>query len=324
MEGLDVRAAADRRERKSSLRRSRRKRVVFRCLMLLLPVTHFALFWVIPNYRTIIYAFQYNRVGADMFYHREWSLIQFRFVWEELTRTAGNQLLPAIKYSCFYFVLSNAISLPATLLLSYFLYKKIFLYKFYRVVFFLPSIISSVVLAILFRNFFDPVTGMIARIVEWTGGGTVPNFIGNPSTKHWAVLTFTLWTGFGTNLLLFNGAIGRIPTEVMESTRLDGVGMTRELFQFIVPLIWPTFSTTLLMSLGGFFGFVQPILLLEQESMGGAKFSEAASIGYYIYYYMTTRKELLSALGLCFTTLSVPIVFAVRWALNKLSSAIEY
>lgn len=78
------------------------------------------------------------------------------------------------------------------------------------------------------------------------------------------------------------------------------------------------------MSLGGFFGFVQPILLLEQESMGGAKFSEAASIGYYIYYYMTTRKELLSALGLCFTTLSVPIVFAVRWALNKLSSAIEY
>ena len=162
------------------------------------------------------------------------------------------------------------------------------------------------------------------KINEMLGGGSVPNFIGNPATKHWAILAFTLWTGFGTNVLVFNGAIGRIPAEVMESTKLDGVGMTRELFQFIVPLIWPTFSTILLMSLGGFFSFVQPILLLEQESMGGNRFSEAGSIGYYIYYYMSTRKELLSALGLCFTALSVPVVFLVRWALNKLSSSIEY
>ena len=58
--------------------------------------------------------------------------------------------------------------------------------------------------------------------------------------------------------------------------------------------------------------------------MGGNRFSEAGSIGYYIYYYMSTRKELLSALGLCFTALSVPVVFLVRWALNKLSSSIEY
>lgn len=318
------RAASSSDQAKHTLRSERRKRVVFRCLMLLLPVTHFVLFWVIPNFRSILYAFQYNRVGADMFYHREWSLIQFRFVWEELTRASGNQLLPSIKYSFFYFFLGNGISLPTTLLLSYFLYKKIFLYKFYRVVFFLPSIISSVVLAILFRNFFDPVNGMIVKITELTGGGSVPNFIGNPATKHWAVLVFTLWTGFSTNLLIFNGAIGRIPVEVMESTKLDGVGMTRELFQFVVPLIWPTFSTILLMSLGGFFSFVQPILLLEQESMGGSKFSEAGSIGYYIYYYMATRKELLSALGLCFTTLSIPVVFLVRWALNKFSSAIEY
>lgn len=312
------------REKRNSMRAARRKRVTFRCLMLLLPVAHFVLFWVIPNFRSILYAFQYNRVGADMFYHREWSLIQFRFVWEELTRASGNQLLSCIKFSLFYFVLGNGISLPATLLLSYFLYKKIFLYRFYRVVFFLPSIISTVVLAILFRNFFDPVTGTIVKINEMLGGGSVPNFIGNPATKHWAILAFTLWTGFGTNLLVFNGAIGRIPAEVMESTKLDGVGMTRELFQFIVPLIWPTFSTILLMSLGGFFSFVQPILLLEQESMGGNRFSEAGSIGYYIYYYMATRKELLSALGLCFTALSVPVVFLVRWALNKLSSSIEY
>ena len=94
------RAASSSDQAKHTLRSERRKRVVFRCLMLLLPVTHFVLFWVIPNFRSILYAFQYNRVGADMFYHREWSLIQFRFVWEELTRASGNQLLPSIKYPC--------------------------------------------------------------------------------------------------------------------------------------------------------------------------------------------------------------------------------
>ncbi|PWM75285.1 MAG: hypothetical protein DBX59_02330 [Bacillota bacterium] len=303
---------------------ARRKRVIFRCLMLLLPVLHFVLFWGVPHVLSIAYAFQYNRVGEDMFYHREWSTIQFQFVWQELTKPSGNQLLPALLYSCFYFFVGNMISLPATLLLSYFLYKKIFMYKVYRVIFFLPSIISAVVLSILFRNFFDPVSGSIVPLSQLFGASSVPNFIGNPATKHWAVLTFTLWTGFGTNLLLFNSAMARVPAEVMESTQLDGVGMTRELCQFIIPLIWPTLSSVLLLSLSGFFGFVQPILLLEQETVGGNRFSEAASIGYYIYYYMTTRKELLSALGLCFTVLSVPIVFFCRWGLNKISEASEY
>ena len=114
----------------------------------------------------------------------------------------------------------------------------------------------------------------------------MPNLLGEESRVTGTIIAYTVWTGLGVNMLLYQSAMSRIPQEVIEAGMLDGVPWWRELFQIIIPMVWPTISTTLILVITSMFNSTGPILL--------------------------------------FTLISVPIVFLVRWALNKVDPQVTY
>ena len=125
-------------------------------------------------------------------------------------------------------------------------------------------------------------------------------------------------------MLIFSGAMSRIPTEVIESARLDGVGPFRELVSIILPLVWPTITTAIVLQITGLFTASGPILLLVNGT------HETTTISYWIYnkingdgYGGGGMYNLVSAAGLCFTAVAIPIVLSVRKFMSRFEE-VEY
>lgn len=133
------------------------------------------------------------------------------------------------------------------------------------------------------------------------------------------ILFYVFWTGFGSNIVLLTGAIHRLPTDVLEYAKLDGVKMTRELVQIIIPMIWPTLSTLLVFATAGLFTNSGPILLFTEGQY------KTMTIGYFIFNEVQSNSyEYPAAIGLVFTVIGFPLVMIVKGVLGKIFEDVEY
>lgn len=185
-------------------------------------------------------------------------------------------------------------------------------------VFFIPSILSAVVLVTVFKEMIKtdgPLSKMLLIF-----GYKMPSLLTNPLTAKWVIVAYTMWTGFGVNVILYQGAMSRIPDSVIEAGELDGVTGFGELFRIITPMMWPTLSTTIILSLTGIFTASGPILLFTEGKY------DTYTISYWIYSQVTFSKsyEYPSATGLFFTAIGLPIVLTVRYFINKVYDDVEY
>lgn len=297
------------------------KKYVFVYSLLIIPLVNWLVFWFGVNIKTILTAFQ-DRFG-------EWSFANFGDVWVSLTDPIdpNNNIQVGFFNTLKYFISGLIVNMPTSLIVSYFLYKKIKLHKAFKVIFYLPAIVSGVVMVTVFSEFISP-NGPLGAICELLKINLPPEgLLARDSTATWTIVVFGLWTGLSGNMLLFNGAMARIPTEVLEAAKLDGVGPFREIVSFILPLIWPTLSSVLVFAFVGVLGASGPILLFAPR--GDYK---TTTISYWIFYQVygggsdvgaDHNIAIVSAAGLCFTAVSLPITFTVRWLAEKVET-IEY
>lgn len=303
-------------KKKSSMKESKRKETLFLFCMLILPFVQWLVFWLYVNIQTIALAFQDQRTGVFTFFN-------FKSFWESLTM--GGDIAIAVKNTFTYFSVNLLIVMPLGLLISFFLYKKIAGYREFRIIFYLPAIVSSVALIAVYKGFINS-NGPMKEIFELFGK-KIPSkgLLGTPETATPTIVAYTIWTGFCGNILLFAGAMTRVPIDVLESAKLEGCSTFRELFELIFPLIWPTTSTQIIFAFTGIFASSGPILLFTSGAY------ETTTISYWIFeqVYGTGAAggagsyNLVSAAGLCFTLVGVPIILFIRWLMEKIP-AVEY
>lgn len=299
-----------------------RKKYLFVYLMLLPAFINFAVFYVGVNINSFIMAFQVPvGIGSDGFVI-EYSFENFTRIFRELA-VDSNDITIAFWNTLLYFITNLLITVPLSYLFSYFLYKKMWGYKFFRVVFFLPSIIPGLVYVSSFRemlNFDGPIDALWVML----SGDHLPMLLSDPATATWAIVVFCIWTGFGVNLLLYQGAMGRIPEEVIEAGKLDGVGWVREMFQIVTPMIWSTLSTTIILALSKIFTATGPIVLFDEN--GSALTCHMWTLSYWIFNqtYTSSAIEYPAAVSIFFTVLSFPFVLFVRWVFSKIDPDVEY
>ena len=295
-------------KRKRGLTPSKRGQTLFLTVMLIVPIVQWAIFWLYVNIQTILLGFQ-TRIG-------EWTLSNFRQLFYELG-TAGSSINTAVLNTLRYFATNVCVIMVLALIISYFMFRQIKGARVFRIIFYLPAIISTVAMTTVFENFIAP-TGPVGYIFE-SLGREAPELLADSSTATNTIIFYTVWTGFGTNILLFTGAMSRVPMSVLESAKLDGAGMGREIVSIILPLIWPTLSTLLILNCTSIFSASGPILLFTSGGYG------TTTIGYWIFdmVYNYNSYNMVSAAGLFFTCIGVPFIMLVRWLIEKIP-AVEY
>lgn len=293
---------------------------IFIISMLIIPIVHFCIFFIYVNLNSILMAFQiYTPEGA------EWSLESFKAVFRSIANgnAAMNEitLFDSLRNTLIYFV-KDLIMLPFHVLIAYFLFRRIKGYKTFQIIFYLPSIVSGVAIATMFQ-FFIKYDGPVGVILQKLGMSPleIPHFLANSDYATWTILFYTLWLGWGGQMLLLGGALARIPIEILESARLDGIGTWQEILYMIIPLIWPTMSTLLILQMTGIFSASGPILLFTNGNY------KTSTIGFWIYskikYTGVSAYNEVAAAGLLFTCIGVPLILGVRKLIESVPTA-EY
>ena len=301
-------------------RKRDKKTTIFIILMLAYPVIQFLVFWLGMNVSSFTMAFSNIGVNGETFVG--WANF------EEIFRSfaePGNLIKTYCLNSLSLFPLIVFGIVPISLIFSYFLFKKVFLYKFYRVVFYLPACISAVVLTMLFTYMIEPQTGPVFKILEslgWISGeASYTGLLGSESTAWGTILVFSIWTGLSTNLVMFCSAMSRVPQEILESGNLDGAGMFTEMTSLIIPIIWPTVSTMIVMGMLEVFTWFMPSLLMTNGGPNGA----TGTIGLHIINGATQirGKYEVASFGIMMTLIAAPILLTLRYFMNRLYDAVE-
>ncbi len=274
--------------------------------MLALPILNFFVFYLYVNFDSILLAFQVPR-GDEM----KWSLQNFNMLFDEFG-SSSSELSTALLNTMKYFFSGLLITLPISFCLCYFLYKKIRWYKGFRVIFYLPNIISASVLAVLFR-YMIAVNGPVSELMQTVGMKPIEPVFNMSKYATNTIVLYTIFFGLGGNLILFSGAMSNIDESVVEAAKIDGAGMWTEMLKIVIPLIWPTLSTVLIFNFIGVFSASGPILLFTKGAFN------TYTISYWIYDKVAFGNQLNypSAVGLFFTLIGAPIALFMRWLLTK-------
>lgn len=302
--------------------------------MITLPVIGFIIFYFAININSILMAFQeYRGIDKETFTPvYEWNFNNFAHLFNSLVHGTGdgNRLLQmALRNTMLFFGNEVLLMLPCTFVISYFLFKKVTGYKFFRVIFYLPNILTGMIMVVSYKYILAE-DGPIATLMYLKNGPEGPlleSFLHNPDKAIWFVLGYCIWAGFGANLILFQGGMFRIPVEVLEAASLDGVNSWQELRNIILPMMWNTFSTVFILKLSTLFTVSGPILLFISGGVD-PDYSNLYTISYWIFDQVHngngTGYNFASAVGLVFTLINAPIVFGAKYILNKIYADVAF
>ncbi|MGL5693682.1 MAG: carbohydrate ABC transporter permease, partial [Peptostreptococcaceae bacterium] len=124
----------------------------------------------------------------------------------------------------------------------------------YRLVFFLPNVLSMVVIGMMFMYVYDFNLGILNSFLDFIGMGVLKRtWLGEKSTVLWA-LTFTMvWQAAGYYMVMYISGINRIPEDLYEAATLDGASPIRQFFVITLPLIWEVVRVTITFFITGAF-----------------------------------------------------------------------
>ena len=285
--------------------------MLFYVLMMAWPILQFCVFYIAVKFNSIMYSFQrYDKLSGAV----TWTLDYVRNALKMMTTSPV--LIDAMKMTLLFFVLFTGINTPLGLLFSYYIAKKQFAAGFFRVFLFLPSIICSVIMVLIYGNFVDVALPEIVRV---TTGKTIGGLMSTKSTRFFAVMFYNLLVGFGVNVLMYSNAMSAISEEVVEAAHLDGATGIKEFWFVTLPSIYPTLVTFMITSLAGMF--------LNQYKLYSF-FGSGEHFGlqtYGLYFYVQTlladgsRAEYsqISAIGLWLTFIALPLTYGVKFLLEK-------
>lgn len=302
---------------KTKKKRMSRTRVLFLVFCVTLPLLNFIIFYLYPNFSSFTMAFT-NARG-------EWGLDNFARFGRELMRPESD-LRYALKNTFLTFAILF-VSFPLKVLVSYFIYKKVPGYGFYRVVFFLPTIIMPLAVAIIFERMVG-VNGFIAQMIgNRMGLDYVPELLADSRFANITVLTHMVWLGFPGDLIIWGGTFSRIPEDMLESAKIDGVTWWTEFTKIIVPLVWPTVALQMILLICGLFGSSGQVWLLTEGQYGTMTMS---SWLYKMLYensgsnYTSNVYNYLSAVGLIITTIAITLSTITRRYTSKAFKEVEF
>lgn len=157
-----------------------------------------------------------------------------------LGRSASGSFGKALANSLVLTVLTLLIQIPLALVLALVLAKGVKGEGFFRTAFFMPVILSSVVIGLLWRRVYDPHFGLLMAFFKAVGA-TAPttSFLGDEKTALYAVCAPIIWQWIGYHMLLLYAAAKAVPVELREAAILEGAGEALLARKVTIPLMAP-------------------------------------------------------------------------------------
>jgi ABC-type sugar transport system permease subunit len=218
----------------------------------------------------------------------------------ELTRITlgGSDLIIGARDPLFWRALGNTLyyctmlmllSIPTALGLAMLLNSKMPGMKFFRAIFFIPSVAAVVGVALIWQWLYNPVVGYINYALNpvyqginalFGGGASPPNWLTDDRILMLSVVIMAAWQVIGFNTVIFLAGLQGVPRELLEASTVDGAGRWTRFRKIILPMIGPTtFFVTVTTLIAGLQAFSEPYALIGDNNPTNAKLTAV----YYLY-----------------------------------------
>lgn len=282
---------------------------LFYAVMALFPTVQFSLMYVGVNVNSIKLAFVDNVNGQFVF-------VGFKHFAEIFSSGETALYLTYMKNSLIVYVIGLVVGTPLSLIFAFYIYKQKIGSGIFKVVLYLPQIISVTVLVVMFKNIVNE--AYMEIIYNLFGVFVNPLLLDQP---FYTILIFTILISRGTGVLMYTGALSGISDSVVESAKLDGALPFNEFIYISLPSIFPTLSTFLIVGVAGIFVEQMNLFSFYGVTLDDYKIK---TMGYYLYQQIKhwdtpeTTYPLLSALGLVLTAITAVLTFIYKRVLDRI------
>jgi raffinose/stachyose/melibiose transport system permease protein len=272
-------------------------------LFLLPAFVIFLLFIIYPIFRAVYFSlFNWNGLGPATIFV---GLNNFKQI---LT----DQVFMKAVWNCLLIViLSLCIQLPLALSLAIMVGRDLPGRAFFRVIFFMPYVLSEVITAIIWISLFspDPERGFINALLVLIPGVHAQNFLGDMNQALACVFIVLTWKYFGLHMLLYMAGLQNIPKEIEEAAMIDGANRWQTVRNVTIPLLGSTIRTTVLLSVLG--SLTQFNLIWIMTRGGPVNASEVMST--YMYRYAFIRFQFGYGSAVALVMLAICLIFSVMY-----------
>lgn len=116
---------------------------------------------------------------------------------------------------------------------------------FFRIVFYIPNILSVVVISGIFSAVYKPENGMLNSIIGLFADMTNPVLWKGEKLVMVSLIIAMVWQAIGYYMVMYMASMSSVPESLYESASLDGAGRMAQFFQITIPLVWTNIRTTL-------------------------------------------------------------------------------
>lgn len=137
----------------------------------------------------------------------------------------------------------------------------------YRVLFFIPVVISPIVIGIVWQRILDPYRGITSSLSHTLGIEALnQSWLGQPSTAIYTVIFINVWQWSGYSMLFYLAGLQQIDQSILEAARIDGASYWRTVRSVIFPMLKPTHLSLVLLSV---IGSLKTFELVYATTQGG-------------------------------------------------------
>ena len=268
-------------------------------------IIHFFVFIAFPVVFSIVLTFHNWNIISPMEYIGLGNFVRlfndqffFRSIWNTLV----------------FLIIHIPLQIVAALAIAQVLNQKIKFRGFFRAAYFLPVIVSGVVVTILWQQLYGFDSGLLNRLLVSLGLGKV-GWLVDPDVAMPSIAVMATWKNVGLYIVLFLVGLQTVPPHYYEAADIEGANKWQKFFKITLPTINPTiFMVFILSTIGGFSLFIEPYILT-----GGGPLNSTLSAVLYIYkqgffYY---HMGYAATLGFFFAFLILAVVMIQKKFIEK-------
>ena len=247
----------------------------------------------------------------------KWNIIApMEFIgFQNFYRLAHDHLfMQSILNTVIFLVIHIPLQIIVALFFAVMLSKKVRFIGFFRAAYFLPVVVSGVVVTILWQQLYGYEGGLLNRLLVSIGLGKVGWLI-DPKIAMPSIALMATWKNVGLYIILFLAGLQTVPQYLYESADLEGASGWQKFRYITLPMINPTmFMVVILSTIGGFSLFIEPYVMT-----GGGPLNSTLSAVLYIYkqgffYY---HMGYAATLGFFFAGIILVVIFIQRRYIEK-------
>lgn len=268
-------------------------------------VVHFMMFVAFPVGFSIVLTFHKWNIISPMEFTGLNNYIRL-FNDKTFLKSMGNTII--------FLLIHIPLQIIFALFLAEILNQKIKLRGVFRGAFFLPVIVSGVVVTILWQQLYGYDTGLLNRLLIMIGLDKV-GWLTEPNIAMASIAVMATWKNVGLYIVLFLVGLQTVPTQYYEAADLEGATHFQKFFKITLPMINPTiFMVMILSTIGGFSLFIEPYIMT-----GGGPLNSTVSAVLYIYkqgffYY---HMGYAATLGLFFAFIILAVIMIQKKFIEK-------